>query len=389
MYGGKRLQLLYCPDVSTPCPDVSTPLLVGALRPVIVLPEKSYPSPDMENILRHELSYYRRGDLWFKWFVMAVNCVHWVNPMAYVICREINRACEPACDEAVIAEMTESQRRDYGETLLNLASSHRLPVGILTTNMGEEKARLKERIVNIMRYKKTAASTIMLSLLLTILLCGCGPLIGNVENPDNSDNSDVSVPSGESVSDDQELTPLTQDEISWFNDEFFNGEYINIHNQFLFSVYDKPQDIDLFELFYCGTPDNQDSFPSQEEKDKVVAEEGLSEEPDCMCQKNTTADIDAVPQENMGITLDETNKVGLDRFTYLPEYDAYYYFHGDTNYLGCFMKSGFRDKDGNVYLYYETLTGYQNERELLLKKNGDGYLFYSNIELTSASTETK
>jgi hypothetical protein len=191
------------------------------------------------------------------------------------------QACEPACDEAVIAEMTESQRRDYGETLLNLASSHRLPVGILTTNMGEEKARLKEKIVNIMRYKKTAASTIMLSLLLTILLCGCGPLIGNVENPDNSDNSDVSVPSGESVSDDQELTPLTQDEISWFNDEFFNGEYM--------------------------------------------------------------------------------------QYT---------------------MDSGFRDMNGDIYLYYMDSSSSTN-RELLLKKNGDGYLFYSNIELTSASTETK
>jgi hypothetical protein len=229
----------------------------------------------------------------------------------------------------------------------------------------------------------------MLSLLLTILLCGCGPLIGNVENPDNSDNSDVSVPSGESVSDDQELTPLTQDEISWFNDEFFNGEYINIHNQFLFSIYDKPQYIDLFELFYCVTPDNQDSFPSQEEKDKVVAEEGLSEEPDCMCLKNTTADMDSVLQENMGITLDETNKVGLDKFTYLPEYDAYYYFHGDTNYIMQYtMDSGFRDMNGDIYLYYMDSSSSTN-RELLLKKNGDGYLFYSNIELTSASTETK
>ena len=371
LYGGRRVKLRYCPGVSTP-------MLVGIIRPSIVLPEKSYPSPDMENILRHELSHYRRGDLYFKWFAMAVNCVHWFNPMAHVICHEINRACEPACDEAVIAEMTESQRRDYGETLLNLAASHRLPAGILATSMCEEKARLKERIVNIMSYKKTAASAVALSLVLAILLCGCGSVLGT----DTVKNPGASVSSGASVSEGQELTPLTQDEISWFNDEFFNGEYINMHNQFLSSVYDKPQDIDLFELFYCGTPDNQNSFPSQEEKDKVVAAASMISEPDCMCQKNTTADMNAVLQEYMGITLDETNKVGLDKFTYLSEYDAYYYFHGDTNYvLQYTMDSGFRAKNGDVYLYYKALTWYESDRELLLKKNGDGYLFYSNIDL--------
>ncbi len=42
--------------------------------------------------------------------------------------------------------------------------------------------------------------------------------------------------------------------------------------------------------------------------------------------------MDEVLTENMGIALADTEKVGLDKFTYLEKYDAYYHYHGDSNY---------------------------------------------------------
>ena len=49
------------------------------------------------------------------------------------------------------------------------------------------------------------------------------------------------------------ITQLTAEELEYFNgDEFFNGEYMNIRNQFLSSLYDTPEKVDLLELFYCG-----------------------------------------------------------------------------------------------------------------------------------------
>lgn len=45
-------------------------------------------------------------------------------------------------------------------------------------------------------------------------------------------------------------TTLTDEELAWFNEEFFNGDEFNFHNQFLTSLYDRPEDIDLYELFY-------------------------------------------------------------------------------------------------------------------------------------------
>ncbi|MFR6185565.1 MAG: hypothetical protein ACLUJG_08455 [Lawsonibacter sp.] len=74
-------------------------------------------------------------------------------------------------------------------------------------------------------------------------------------------------------------------------------------------------------------------------------------DPDCGCTKITRQEMDAVLLEHTGLTLEETNLVGLGDFTYLPEYDAYYHFHGDTNYTVPSFESGSRH-DSILYLNY-------------------------------------
>ena len=78
-------------------------------------------------------------------------------------------------------------------------------------------------------------------------------------------------------------SPLTGDELAYFNEEFFNNDVsgTNIRNQFLVSLYERPEDIDLYELFYCGIP-NSSTFDgitgSSAEEDSLVYG---SELPDC------------------------------------------------------------------------------------------------------------
>jgi beta-lactamase regulating signal transducer with metallopeptidase domain len=161
---------------------VRTPMLLGLLRPVIAVPLVSYTSDgladDLRDILRHELTHYRRGDLLYKWFAMLVTCLHWFNPLMYLVRREIDRACELSCDEAVIASLTTSQKQHYGETLMSLAVHQTYPLGILATTMCEDKARLKERLICIMGYKSKTRAAILLSIILLLGLMGCATVSG-------------------------------------------------------------------------------------------------------------------------------------------------------------------------------------------------------------------
>ena len=123
--------------------------------------------------------------------------------------------------------------------------------------------------------------------------------------------------------------PLTGEELSFFNTQFFNSQTTNesggvqhtLHNQFLTCLYAGPQDINLYDLFYDGGGIRE--APSQEELEQlgVLAEDGSQI---CPTDKFTRADMDAFLLENTGLTLAQTNQVDLDAFDYLPEYDAYY-----------------------------------------------------------------
>ena len=159
-------------------PLAATPMLVGLLRPSILLPETAVSTRELECILRHELTHLRRRDLLFKWAAVAVTSFHWFNPFMPWLRREIDRCCELSCDEGVIRTMTEGQKQAYGETLLALAAVHALPRTVPATTLCEEKAQLKERLVGIMKHKKVTAAILLLSCLLALLVAGCAAVLG-------------------------------------------------------------------------------------------------------------------------------------------------------------------------------------------------------------------
>ncbi len=92
--------------------------------------------------------------------------------------------------------------------------------------------------------------------------------------------------------------------------------------------------------------------------------------------------MDAVLTKHMGIPLADTEKIGLENFTYLEEYDAYYYFHGDTNYrAGVSFVGG--EREGNIIrLFYDDRFMGDGEKVLTLKEQDGSYIFVSNEKTT-------
>lgn len=132
-------------------PAVFSPMMLGVLRPRIVLPTTELPETELRCTLLHELTHYRRSDMLYKWLVQGAVCVHWFNPLVHWMAAEINRACELSCDEAVIRRLDEQGRRDYGDTLL-----HAMEAGWVCHSpalpLHDSKGQLKERLSAIMKF---------------------------------------------------------------------------------------------------------------------------------------------------------------------------------------------------------------------------------------------
>ncbi|MDE6014216.1 MAG: hypothetical protein K2H41_00755 [Acetatifactor sp.] len=171
---------------------------------------------------------------------------------------------------------------------------------------------------------------------------------------------------------------LTDEEIAGFNTEFFNSEANKMNNMLLSSEYDTPEEIDLFELFYNGFYNSVSGNWSQagEEELAILAElDDAAIYLDVM--KVTAEEMEAVLQEKLGLSLEETQKKGLENFYYLEEYDSYYLVHGDTNFDWCTVTSGIRESGDRLTLEY-TKEYEGGQWVVTLQKTDDGYLFVSN-----------
>lgn len=87
------------------------PLLLGFLRPSIVLPldfEQRYTPQEQRLILAHELLHLHRGDLIANALITALQVLFWFNPLIHWAAQRVRLDQELACDAAVLAQAAAS-----------------------------------------------------------------------------------------------------------------------------------------------------------------------------------------------------------------------------------------------------------------------------------------
>jgi len=111
----KRLPVL-C--VST---DIDIPMIAGIFSKTIIIPESliKNQSQNLRYYLLHELVHYKRRDIIYMWAIQLCVCLHWFNPLAYIMKRELLSLCELSCDARVLKNLEANEVEDYGNMLLS------------------------------------------------------------------------------------------------------------------------------------------------------------------------------------------------------------------------------------------------------------------------------
>ncbi|HEX5460724.1 MAG TPA: M56 family metallopeptidase [Steroidobacteraceae bacterium] len=114
-------------------PAVVEPMLIGALRPRVLVPpdfEQRYSAEEREFVLAHERAHMRRGDTLVNAFGAAWLCVFWFNPLMFWAMRLLRFDQDLACDAAVLCAAGKGRRGRYAEALLkaHLAGDAALPL---------------------------------------------------------------------------------------------------------------------------------------------------------------------------------------------------------------------------------------------------------------------
>ena len=155
-------------------PLIASPMLIGFLRPRIILPAHEWEDKELSYIFVHELIHYRQRDMFYKWLIQIVVCAHWFNPFVYLLEKEVNKSCELSCDEKVISVLDDTARREYGDTLISFLKSNNLyKSSLASVTLTEGAEQLKERLGAIMKFRKKSKVIIAITTIFTVAACVC------------------------------------------------------------------------------------------------------------------------------------------------------------------------------------------------------------------------
>lgn len=155
---------------------LSAPLLMGIFKPVLLIPEKELSRRELKHIMAHELMHYKRCDILYKWLAVFVKCLHWFNPLVYVMAKELDAECEISCDVLLTSKMDECEQKSYMNTVLALIERKPVKKLLPFATMASSKRIIKKRFKMIRLSVIPKVHTRVISAFAALLLCASGVL---------------------------------------------------------------------------------------------------------------------------------------------------------------------------------------------------------------------
>ena len=162
------------------------PLTFGAARPTVVVPPE-LDGGALECVLVHEAVHARRRDNLWHYGMAAALIVYWWNPAVWLMSRLLRRDIELACDRAAVKRLGAARRAEYAQTLVALATASDGPAFCQT--FGRKAA--EERIISVMKFKKTTIFGVVLSL---VLVAGVTAAFASAPKAPDEDSTTSTAP---------------------------------------------------------------------------------------------------------------------------------------------------------------------------------------------------
>ena len=150
---------------------IAAPLSYGVIRPVILMPKNTEWKNiyQLRYVLEHEYVHIRRLDMLTKLIMIAAVCIHWFNPLVWVMYILFNRDLELSCDETVVRRVGMDIKSVYATALISMEEKKS---GLTPLCNSFSKNAIEERIRAIMKIKKTSKFAVIISAVLVICVTG-------------------------------------------------------------------------------------------------------------------------------------------------------------------------------------------------------------------------
>lgn len=156
--------------------EINSPMLIGIIKPSVLLPRFDYTEEEMEVILKHELTHYINHDMRKKLLFLLARIVYWFCPAVYLMGKYAGKDMELLCDEVVVRNQTTDYRKCYGMAILRtVANGQQERTDSLAACLSKGKTEMKERIQKILSFntRKRGVGIAGISIAMILLVSSC------------------------------------------------------------------------------------------------------------------------------------------------------------------------------------------------------------------------
>jgi len=204
---------------------IQSPFVLGFFFPKIYMP-CGVAEDEYGYIIAHERTHIRRRDHIIKLAAYLLLCLHWFNPLVYAAFILMSADMEMSCDERVLREMGGETKKAYSLSLLSLAAQERIiggghdawpnklarsaaPRNVRPGPLAFGEGGIKERVKNVLKFKKSSPLIITLAVLLAAVLS-----IGFALNR-TREVFDVDIPDVFAISSDERTATALKFSFTW------------------------------------------------------------------------------------------------------------------------------------------------------------------------------
>lgn len=145
------------------------PCTVGFFRQRIIIPESFVENPDFLMVYQHEYRHLRNHDNLMKLLCLAVLCLHWMNPMAYVLLYLYRFTAEAVSDGAAIECCSDDEIERYSIMVVTGVPEEKVFPTVWKNNLSSKGKILKRRISYMMERKNAGLLQKVLMVVLAIV----------------------------------------------------------------------------------------------------------------------------------------------------------------------------------------------------------------------------
>ncbi|MCQ2555418.1 MAG: M56 family metallopeptidase [Clostridia bacterium] len=161
--------------------EVKSPLSMGTTKKSrkLILPDNhdadtsffnGYSEEELRMIFSHELHHLQRSDVDTKIFFTFLKAIFWFNPLVWIASEKAIEDLELSCDEIVVCDMNDHEKKRYADLLLSEASNG---TGF-TTCLSASAGVLRYRMKNLLKPPVKRKGTVLVALVFTLCLLSYG-----------------------------------------------------------------------------------------------------------------------------------------------------------------------------------------------------------------------